>query len=106
MLNATVCEPSTESVECEDKIVLSQASGTHLEFNASGEVKQASRDSFGRLKRDRRDHCLYCEKNVTNFPRHLILNHEKEVDVARISPLPKNSKTRPHPVNDIRRRGW
>lgn len=73
-------------------------------FNASGQVNLANRNNVGKLKRDRKDNCIYCEKNVTNFPRHLTRNHGKEFDVKLLA-LPKNSVKRRNLVNDIRRQG-
>lgn len=53
----------------------------------------------------KRECCVYCETNVTNFSRHLIRTHKNEFEVNKILALPKHSKERKLLFDDIRKRG-
>lgn len=74
-------------------------------FNEKGEVKSTTTNLNGRLKRDKREHCLYCEKTITNFSRHIVRNHDNEIDVIKIMTLPKNSKERKILFDELRKKG-
>lgn len=54
---------------------------------------------------DKFDHCIFCEKNVTNFTRHILRNHKDEIEVAEYEALPKGSKQRILLADSLRKRG-
>lgn len=54
---------------------------------------------------DKTDVCIFCEKNVTNFTRHLIRKHGNEMEVAKFEALPKGSKERKLQADILRKRG-
>lgn len=54
---------------------------------------------------DKRDFCIYCEKDVTHFVRHLTTWHQLEFDVQQILSFPNNSKERRVAVSNLRKRG-
>ncbi|KAL5238907.1 hypothetical protein ACI65C_006317 [Semiaphis heraclei] len=54
---------------------------------------------------DKTTNCIYCEKNVTNFTRHIMRNHSMEFEVARYLSLPKGSNERVELADNIRKRG-
>lgn len=74
-------------------------------FNQTGIVKTAATNSRGKLKRDKREHCMFCEQNVTNFSRHLIRRHDKETEVVRILSLENKSVERKKLLDKIRKGG-
>lgn len=43
---------------------------------------------------DKTDHYLFCEKNVTNFTRHILRNYKDEIEVANFEAFPKDSVAR------------
>lgn len=54
---------------------------------------------------DKKDHCIFCEKMVTNFTRHLSRIHAEELEVAKILALPKGSKDRKVMFEKLRKKG-
>lgn len=54
---------------------------------------------------DKTDHCVYCEKDVTNFTRHVLRKHKDEIEVARYESLPKDSKERKFEADTLRKKG-
>lgn len=54
---------------------------------------------------DKRDRCLYCNEDVTNFSRHLFRKHKTEQTVIMIMDLPKGDKTRATMINSMRKNG-
>lgn len=54
---------------------------------------------------DKKDHCVYCEKDVTNFTRHLLRKHKDEIEVAKYESLPKGSKERKFAADILRKKG-
>lgn len=76
-----------------------------LSFNDNGTVKTSTTNLHGKLKRDKRENCMYCEQNVTNFSRHLIRRHDNEIDVVKVMSLKKNSVERKYLLEKIRKGG-
>lgn len=54
---------------------------------------------------DKRDVCIFCEKSITNFSRHLIRQHGKEIEVAKLSSLKCGTTERKNVIHQIRKRG-
>jgi len=54
---------------------------------------------------DKTTNCTYCEKNVTNFTRHITRNHSMEFEVAQYISLPKGSKEKVELADNICKRG-
>lgn len=74
-------------------------------FNETGTVKTSTTNLHGKLKRDKRENCMFCEQNVTNFPRHLFRRHDNEIDVIKVMSLKKNSIERKYLLEKIRKGG-
>lgn len=54
---------------------------------------------------DKRDHCMYCDNDVTNFSRHLIRKHKEEPSVRMILDMPKGDKSRKIMLSSLRKEG-
>ncbi|KAG5863592.1 hypothetical protein JTB14_029204 [Gonioctena quinquepunctata] len=52
-----------------------------------------------------KDRCVYCDRDCTNFSRHLFRNHENEDSVRKIMQLPKGNKERRRMINILRKEG-
>ncbi|XP_060879529.1 uncharacterized protein LOC132951685 [Metopolophium dirhodum] len=55
---------------------------------------------------DKTTNCIYCEKNVTNFTRHIIRNHSMKFEVARYLSLPKGSNERAELAENLLMQCW
>lgn len=73
-------------------------------FNGLVEISKIKQISNKRSW-DKTTNCIYCEKNVTNFTRHIIRNHSMEFEVARYLSLPKGSNERKVLADNIHKRG-
>lgn len=75
-------------------------------YNFNGRVETSKFKQINNKRSwDKTSNCIYCEKNVTNFTRHIIRNHSTEIDVARYISLPKGSESRKVLADNIRKRG-
>lgn len=75
-------------------------------FNFDGEVETSKKKNITNKRVwDKVDHCLFCEKNVTNFTRHLLRKHNEEIEVIRFMALPKGSAERKKEADILRKRG-
>lgn len=54
---------------------------------------------------DKRDFCLFCFENVTNFSRHLIRKHSSEIAVQQFLNMKSGSIERKNFINMIRKKG-
>lgn len=54
---------------------------------------------------DKKDRCCFCNKDVTNFSRHLFRNHVKEESVIKILECKKGSEERQRFINLLRKEG-
>ncbi|XP_074039978.1 uncharacterized protein isoform X2 [Leptinotarsa decemlineata] len=54
---------------------------------------------------DKNDRCIYCDRDCTNFSRHLFKNHAKEDSVCKIMQLPKGNTKRRQMINILRKEG-
>ncbi|KAG5870380.1 hypothetical protein JTB14_016147 [Gonioctena quinquepunctata] len=54
---------------------------------------------------DKKDRCVYCDRDCTNFSRHLFRNYENEDSVRKIMQLPKGNKERRRMINILRKEG-
>lgn len=54
---------------------------------------------------DKRDYCVYCSKDVTNFSRHIVRNHSNEDSVQLILKEPIGSETRKSMIASLRKEG-
>ncbi len=54
---------------------------------------------------DKRDRCVYCDKDVTNFSRHLLRKHKDEQSVQIINSLPKGNASRAEMIKNLRKEG-
>lgn len=50
---------------------------------------------------DKKDHCVYCKTDVSNFTRHLLRKHSNEVEVAKYASLMKGSEERKSLAEEI-----
>ncbi|XP_050059864.1 uncharacterized protein LOC126551137 [Aphis gossypii] len=116
----TLDAPSTSKVilAAENNLLPSTSSNTKLpnnnlrvpfvpkNFNFDGEVEK-SRKTAVKNKRiwDKLDSCIFCEKQVTNFTRHILRKHKDETEVMKYETLPKGSADRKHLADVLRKRG-
>ncbi|XP_063931173.1 uncharacterized protein LOC135143224 [Zophobas morio] len=54
---------------------------------------------------DKKDRCSYCDKDVTNFSRHLFRKHAEEESVRKILEQPKGERKRKIMIDLIRKQG-
>lgn len=54
---------------------------------------------------DKRDFCLYCFENVTNFSRHLIRKHCSEMAIQQLLKMKSGSIERKNFINMLRKKG-
>ncbi|KAJ8945471.1 hypothetical protein NQ314_009223 [Rhamnusium bicolor] len=54
---------------------------------------------------DKKDRCSFCNKDVTNFSRHLIRNHQVEESVIKILKCEKGSRERKQLIDILRKEG-
>lgn len=54
---------------------------------------------------DRRDFCMFCEKDVAHFARHMFTWHEQEFEVQRILSFKSKSKDRRKALSSLRKKG-
>lgn len=75
-------------------------------YNFCGTVETSRKNQINNKRRwDKSDNCIFCEKNVTNFTRHIIRKHSSEMEVIRFSALRKGSKERKDLADLLRKRG-
>lgn len=63
------------------------------------QVESAKKKSYS----DRRDYCLYCEKDVVKFARHLFTWHSGELEVEKCSAKSLKSKERRQALNKLKK---
>ncbi|KAL5238946.1 hypothetical protein ACI65C_006356 [Semiaphis heraclei] len=73
-------------------------------FNASVQCSRKKPINNKRLW-DKTGCCIFCEKNVTNFTRHITRKHTSEIEVARYLSFPQGSKDRKILADQLRKRG-
>lgn len=54
---------------------------------------------------DKRDFCLYCFENVTNFSRHIIRKHSSETAIQQLLNMKSGSIERKNFINMLRKKG-
>lgn len=54
---------------------------------------------------DKKDRCIFCDRDCTNFSRHLVRKHKNEGSVAKFMNLPKGDKKRKEMINFLRKEG-
>lgn len=54
---------------------------------------------------NKRDRCSFCDRDVTNFSRHLFRKHNTEEPVIKIMNCPKGSNERSNMINFLRKEG-
>lgn len=54
---------------------------------------------------DKKDRCVYCDKDVTNFSRHLFRKHAEEESVKKIIEVPKGDSQRKFMIDLLRKQG-
>jgi len=75
-------------------------------YNFNGSVETSKKKSImNKRVWDKTDHCVYCEKDVTNFTRHILRKHKDEIEVAKYESLPKGSKERKFQADILRKKG-
>lgn len=98
--------PSTSQTTLSKSISSNKAIELSKHFNLNFNVETSKKkESSNKRHRDKKNNCIYCEKDITNFTRHLIRNHATEIEVARYISLPKGSKERAMLSNNLRNRG-
>lgn len=106
-----LCEPSTSFIDPNEKQnlqkqVTDSAKKIKKGYNFTGSVEVSKKKQFNNKRCwDKIDNCIFCEKNVTNFTRHIIRNHSTEMEVARYLSLKKGSKDRKKLADELRKRG-
>lgn len=83
---------------------LSEVIKKGYKFNALVETSKKSQVN-NKWVWDKRDNCIYCEQNITNFTRHIIRKHSNEMDIIRFCALPKGSKEWKIFFDQLRNRG-
>lgn len=75
------------------KIVSSSFSVSQKQkFNFATTVKTSKKKNITNNRVwDKKDHCVFCEKDVTNFTRHLLRKHKHETEVTKYESLPKRN---------------
>lgn len=64
-------------------------------------VEQIKRKNY----KDKKDFCLFCDKDVFHFARHLFTWHSAELDTQRILSFPSNSRQRREALSFLRKQG-
>ncbi|KAI4455810.1 hypothetical protein MML48_8g00013055 [Holotrichia oblita] len=64
-------------------------------------MEQASRKNY----KDRRDYCIFCEKDVSHFSRHVTTWHPSEIEVQRILSFKSKSNERRVALTQLRKQG-
>lgn len=96
-------QPSTSSTQNE---ILKSDNENKKGYNFAGIVETSNKSQINNKRRwDKSDNCFFCEKNVTNFTRHLIRKHSSEMEVTRFCALKKGSKDRKNLADQLRKRG-
>jgi len=81
-----------------------QTKEVNYDYTVSVEMSKKTALSNKRIW-DKKDSCLYCEEQVTNFTRHLARKHSEETEVGKYLALKKGSKERKNLVDQLRKRG-
>lgn len=106
-----LCEPSTSFTDPNEKQnlqkqVIDSEKKIKKGYNFTGSVEISKKKQLNNKRCwDKIDNCIFCEKNVTNFTRHIIRNHSTEMEVARYLSLKKGSKDRKKLADELRKRG-
>ncbi|KAF0693056.1 Uncharacterized protein FWK35_00037737, partial [Aphis craccivora] len=75
-------------------------------YNFNGSVETSKKKTImNKRVWDKTDHCVYSEKDVTNFTRHILRKHKDEIEVAKYESLPKGSKERKFEADTLRKKG-
>jgi len=74
-------------------------------FNFDGKVEKSKKTTSNKRVWDKKDQCVFCEKNVTNFTRHILRKHKNEIEVIKYEALPKGSVERKQYADILRKRG-
>lgn len=61
-------------------------------------------DKISKLQRNK-DYCFFCENYVLNFGRHIVRNHDTELEVQKIMATPVKSKKRKDLIGILRKKG-
>lgn len=72
-----------------------------LELSTQTKVENVKRKNY----KDRRDYCFFCEKDVSHYARHLIMCHNKEVEVRKILSYKNGSKQKRAAISNLKKRG-
>lgn len=76
------------------------------DFNFEGCVETSKRKGvINKRVWDMKDHCLFCDKNIINFTRHLLQKHKNEIEVAKLESFSKGSMETKNQANMLRKRG-
>lgn len=74
-------------------------------YNFNATVEKSKKNPLNNKRVwNKTDCCIFCEKKVTNFTRHITRNHETEIEVARYLSLKKGSKERQILADQLRKR--
>lgn len=110
---ATSCTKDTNQSEDEraenntdsEYIPSSSSSSSEAEFEISEDQNKRQSVQKTYRKRDKRHACCYCNKVMLNLARHFEGAHDKEIEVARLLAMPKNSSDRRNGFIELSRKG-
>lgn len=97
---------SDENISDKSDLLKIPQTSTIKRYNFEGNVETSKiKGVMNKRVWDKTDHCIYCEKDVTNFTRHLLRKHKEEIEVSRYCAFPKNSKERKFHADLLRKKG-
>nr|XP_023017337.1 uncharacterized protein LOC111506492 [Leptinotarsa decemlineata] len=86
-----------------DNILIKEGCGMKQYKNSNEKIVECSLRK-GRVW-DKKDRCLYCNTDVTNFSRHLFRKHAEEESVQKILSQPKGKHSRKKMIELLRKQG-
>nr|CAI5846547.1 unnamed protein product [Callosobruchus analis] len=84
-----------------DAVEIYHTQSSKLRFGSKGRGRKNRQETY----KDKKDCCIFCDKDVTHFGRHLFTWHKGEIEVQRIMSYDNNSKERRHELLALRKRG-
>jgi len=75
-------------------------------YNILAIVEVSKRIALTNKRRwDKTESCIFCEEQITNFTRNLMIKHGEEIEVGKLLSLKKGSKERKCLIDQLCKRG-
>lgn len=72
---------------------------------SSADDAHSKPSTSGKKRIRQKNYCVFCESAVTKFSRHLVRNHQNELEVQKILSKPKTSEERKRLMTVLRNKG-